>query len=692
MIAEPSRALPSLWQEQKADSLDPVELLVYQSNLLGADPRITNFGGGNTSAKLPETDPLTGETVEVLWVKGSGGDLGSMKRSGLASLYLDKVRALEERFRREGMHEDDVVPLYSHCTFGLNPTASSIDTPLHAFIPRRYVNHFHADACIAIAAAEDSERLTRECYGDEVGWVPWKRPGFELGLLGRDALARNPSIKGLILGSHGIICWADDQREAYELSLRLVNQAQEFIDRAAARKEHGFGREVRERRLPESRRLWLRLLPELRGRVAHEGQRLIGHVDESEPILDFLSREKMEALTALGTSCPDHFLRTKIAPLVIDPPTGDDWVEKLDGALASYRESYAAYYSRCRHEDSPGIRNPNPSVVLIPGMGMATFGKNKQEARITAEFYSRAVEVMRGAEALSRYTALPEQEAFDIEYWWLEENKLLRQPPEKPLSRQIALVTGAAQGIGRATAQRLAEQGACVVLVDLNEEKLADAKAAAGSQAIAVTADVTDAAALEAAFEEALMAFGGVDIVVPNAGNARRGTIANTPDEDYDFLSELLMKAYFRCMRSAADIMIRQGTGGSIVLIASKNGVATGSNAAVYSAAKAFELHLMRTAANDLAGHGIRCNAVNPDAVLQGSGIWSDQWRQETAKSLGIPPEGLEEYYRKRSLLGVTVRPEDVAEAVFWLCSPAASRTTGAVVPVDGGVREGFLR
>lgn len=754
MVSPPAQTIASSWNDERPNGLDPVDLLVYQSNLLGSDTRITNFGGGNTSAKISMPDPLTGEQVEVLWVKGSGGDLGSMRRSGLASLYLSKLLALETKYARsptssQCLTEDEIVDMYPYCTFGMNPTVASIDTPLHAFVGRAFVNHFHADSCIAIAAAADSERLTQECFGEVIGWVPWKRPGFELGLMCRDALAANPTLRGLIMGSHGIICWADDQREVYELSLRLVNQAQAFIagKRPAANADapsandalHPFGRRVADPSLPNSDALWPRILPTLRGRVAFDphpnppppGQdasrqwggteRLIAHVDESDAVLDFLSREKMPALARMGTSCPDHFLRTKIAPLVLPideildlaTPNSTLQTPNLDRALASYRESYAAYYARCKRPDSPPMRNPNPSVVLLPGLGMVAFGKNKQEARVTAEFYCRAIEVMRGAEALSKYTALPEQEAFDIEYWWLEENKLRRQPPEKPLSRHIALVTGAAQGIGRATALKLAEQGACVAMLDLNRERLDEAmqegKAKGlGDQLLAIECDVTldgsdkwddsdnldgsHQSDLSHAFEATVKAFGGLDIVVANAGNARRGTIADTTDEDYDFLADLLMKAYFRTLREASRIMIEQGTGGSIVVVASKNAVATGSNAAVYSAAKAFELHLMRTAANDLAKHQIRANAVNPDAVLQGSGIWTERWREQTARSLGIKPEELEDHYRKRSMLGLEVRPEDIADAVFWLCSRASSRTTGAVIPVDAGVREGFLR
>ncbi len=682
MMTTQTGHLASQWDDSVSATLDEVDLLVYRSNLLGSDPRITNFGGGNTSAKVAMPDPLTGEPVQVMWVKGSGGDLGTMKRAGLASLYLDKVLGLEGKYQG-GLHEDDIVALYNHCTYNLNPTACSIDTPLHAFIPRGHVDHMHADALIAIAAAADGERLTQEAFGGELGWVPWKRPGFELGLMLRDLYASNPSLKGAVMGSHGFICWADSSRECYELTLRLINRAIDFIaERAPARAASLPGATN-----PEQ---WRDLLPKLRGKVTYQGARLIAEIDASPEVMEFLASPKRDELARLGTSCPDHFLRTKIRPMLL---TGDD----LDGALAAYRSDYAAYYERCKRANSPAMRNPNPSVVLVPDMGMVAFGKNKQEARVTAEFYRRAIEVMRGAEAISRYTALPEQEAFDIEYWLLEEAKLKRMPPEKEFSRQIALVTGAAQGIGFATAQRLAEGGACVVMLDLNEEKLGEAVAqlekASPRHVLGVACDVTDGVALNDAFDRTIAHFGGLDICVVNAGNARRGTIADTTDADYAFLSDLLMGAYFTTMRRASQIMLDQGTGGAIVVVASKNGVAVGSNAAVYSAAKAFELHLMRTAANDLAKHGIRANAVNPDAVLQGSGIWSDAWREQTAKSLGITVDELPEYYRKRSMLGVAVEPGHVAEAVCWLASEKrASRTTGATIPVDGGVREGFLR
>lgn len=676
-------SVPNLWANAPTDAVDE---LVYASNLLGSDPRVTNFGGGNTSSKARMTDPLTGEEVEVLWVKASGGDLGSASRTGFASLYQNKVVGLEERYRAEKLHEDEIVPLYPQCVFNLNPAAPSIDTPLHAFVPYRAVSHMHADSVIAVAAAAGSEELTNEIFGGEMGFLPWKRPGFELGLMLRDLIAANPGIKGAMMQSHGFICWADTWKECYDLTIRFINQAAEFIERRSDKP--AFGEVVRERH-PSPEDVLVDLLPTLRGKVAFKGQRLIACVDRSEPVLDFLSRAKMEALTALGTSCPDHFLRTKIRPLVV----GTDPAE-LDGALAKFREGYAAYYERCKRPDSPAMRNPNPSVVLIPGVGMVSFGKNAQEAKVTGQFYRNAIEVMRGAEALSTYTALPEQEAFDIEYWLLEEAKLRRQPPEKELSRQIAVITGAASGIGKATALKMASLGAHCVLLDINEDALVQAHAEVNkvNAATHFRCDVTQPGALAAAYRHAVLTFGGVDIVVANAGNARRGTVAETSPEDYAFLSDLLIKAYFDTLAEATRLMMKQGTGGSIVVVGSKNGVAAGSNSALYSAAKAFELHLMRVTAADFAKHGIRCNAVNPDGVVTGSAIWSDAWKEQTAKSLGISPDDLVDYYAKRSLLGTVVTPDDCAEAICWMASPRSSRTTGAVIPVDGGNKEGFLR
>jgi len=702
-LATQNRVIESKWSDAVASALDPVELLVYRSNLLGSEPSVTNYGGGNTSSKVETCDPLTGEPKLVLWVKGSGGDLRTMQRSGLASLYMDRLMQLEEIRHRRNLHEDEIVALYPHCTFGLNPTAASIDTPLHALLPFAHVDHMHPDAVIAIAASEGAEELTRTVYGDEVGFLPWKRPGFDLAIQLRDLVRERPHLKGVVLGSHGLINWADDPKECYELTLRLINQAAKFIAANAKPSFHPFGDRVREP-VSDARKAWLQVLPILRGCEMFEGKRMIAHWDSSDGVMDFVSRSQMPRLAALGTSCPDHFLRTKIAPMVLDL-SSTDYSDaallrtKIEQSLQSFRNAYREYYERCKRPNSPTMRNPNPSVVLIPGLGMATFGKSKQEAKVTCEFYCRAIEVMRGAETIGKYRALPEQEAFDIEYWLLEEAKLRRQPPEKDLSRQVAIITGGAQGIGLATAIRMASLGASIALLDVNADKLdaaiGQAAAAAGSElsVLGIRCDVTDAAALAAAFEECVLQFGGLDVLVVCAGNARRGTVADTSAEDYDFQRRLLIDATFHSFQNASRVMISQGSGGSIVFVGSKNAVAAGSNAAMYSASKAFGLHLTRTTAVDLAKHGIRSNAVNPDAVLEGSGIWSDAWREQTARSLGIAPDQLEQYYIERSLLRRPVRPDDVAAAIVWLANERESgRTTGCVIPVDAGNREGFLR
>ena len=684
------RQISSQWNDATANSLDPADLLVYASNLLGSDPRITNFGGGNTSYKVKSVDPIMGGEVNVLWVKASGGDLGSAKRANFASLDLDKVLSLK-KLSATGTHEDEIVGLYKHCIFDLNPAAPSIDTPLHALVPFAAVSHMHSDAVIAVAACDRAEALTQEIWGEEMGFLPWKRPGFDLGLMLEKLIEENPGIKGALMQSHGFICWADTWKECYELTLRMINQAQEFIDRHGP--ESAFGGVISDATSAAPESEWL---PMLRGKVAHAGQRLIACIDRDPVTLDFLSREKLGRLSSLGTSCPDHFLRTKICPMVLRGDQLDS--ESMDRELAAFRDGYAAYYERCKRPDSPAMRNPNPSVVLIPGFGMISFGKNAQEAKVTGQFYRNAIEVMRGAETLGNYVALPEQEAFDIEYWLLEEAKLKRMPPEKELSRQVAVITGGAQGIGLATARKMAAMGACVVLLDLNESALesarAEVQAASGVPGSVVTSvcDVTDVSAVSRSFQAAISAFGGVDSLVISAGNARRGSVAETSDEDYDFLSNLLMKGYFIAAREAVRVMQAQGTGGSIVIVGSKNGTATGSGAAIYSAAKAFELHLMRTIAMDHAKDQIRCNAINPDAVLHGSAIWTGEWRKQTAANLGIPEDQLEEHYRKRSMLGVTVSTDDCAQAICWLASSKSSRTTGCVIPVDGGNREGFLR
>lgn len=682
--------IESRWDNSAAPT-DPLDLLVYASNLLGSDPRVTNFGGGNTSSKVHQTDPLTGEDVEVLWVKASGGDLGSAKRNNFASLYEAKVLQLEQIAKQRNLHEDDIVGMYQHTVFNLNPAAPSIDTPLHAFVPFAAVSHMHTDAVISVAASENCEELTKQIYKGEMGLLPWKRPGFDLGLMLRDLIVANPGIKGAMMQSHGFICWADTWQECYELTLRFANQAVEYIE-ANKKTNLPFGSLQ-----PTTTDVDIaELLPILRGKVAYQGKKQVGVLDQSEEVLNFLSGSEMPRLARLGTSCPDHFLRTKIRPLVLEPTTD---LTKIGEAFAAFRKEYQEYYDRCKRDTSPAMRNPNPSVILIPGIGMVSFAKNRQEASVTGQFYRNAIRVMQGAEKLDKYVALTEQEAFDIEYWLLEEAKLKRMPPEKDLSGQVAVVTGGASGIGKATARRLIELGAHVALFDINQDGLAATEKELQGLALTkgvvkgIFCNVTQIDSIKEAFKQTILEFGGLDIVVANAGNARRGSVADTTPEDYALLSDLLMKGYFDTLGEAVKVMLKQGTGGSSVVVGSKNGVAAGNNAALYSAAKAFELHLMRVTAADFAKHGIRCNAINPDGVVTDSAIWSAEWKEQTAKALGIAPEELVEHYAKRSLLGTVVTPDNCAEAICWLANDArSSRTTGCVITVDGGNKEGFLR
>ena len=684
-MATVEESIRNLWNQATAPK-DEVDQLVYASNLLGSDPRLTNYGGGNTSSKTVETDRITGDLVNVLWVKASGGDLGTAARDSFAALKLDSLLNLEGRLD----HEDDAVELYPYCAFGLNRRPPSIDTPLHAFVPARCVSHLHPDSVIAIAASKDAHDLCEKVWKGRLAFLPWKRPGFDLGLQLRDLIRANPNAQGALMASHGLICWAENWHDCYNLTLDLVESAYRFIE------SQGRGRVFATPHAAPSAGAddaWFSLLPKLRGLTTYEGHRLIAHVDQGPQALDFVRSPDLQRLAQMGTSCPDHFLRTKVRPMLLREP------DKLEEALNDYRSGYEKYYKANREPDSPPMRNPNPSVVLVPDLGYVALGKSAKEARVTAEFYGNAIRVMHGAEAVSTYAPLPDSEAFAIEYWALEEAKLRRMPPESELSRQIAVVTGAAQGIGRATAIRFARLGACVALLDINEDKLTetlpDVQLAADSDESvrAIRCDVTDPASLESAFRHVVLAFGGLDVVVVNAGNARRGSVGETSPADYKLLDSLLIKGYFDTVAGAVKILQPQALGGSIVLVGSKNGVAAGSNAALYSAAKAFELHLMRTVAVDYGAAAIRCNAVNPDGVVTGSGIWTDAWKQQTASTLGISPDELIEYYRKRSILGRIVTPDDCAEAIAWLASEhRSSRTTGCVITVDGGNREGFLR
>jgi rhamnulose-1-phosphate aldolase/alcohol dehydrogenase len=690
--------LENRWDETHAATLTPEQRLLYRSNLLGADKRITNFGGGNTSAKLTMTDPLTGEPVRVLWVKGSGGDLGSMKLDGFATLYQDKLLSLEPRYRGVD-HEDEMVGLYPHCTFNLNTRAPSIDTPLHGFIPRAHVDHMHPDAVIAIAAAADGEAITRQIYGDEIGWLSWVRPGFELGMRLQAFVRQHPNARGVVLQAHGLFTWGDTDRDCYETTLDVINRATAWLaeqDRAPP-----FGAEVASPLDAEQRHAAVAILmPIIRGLIS-DGQRKIGHFDDSAAVLEFVGSEKLAPLAALGTACPDHFLRTKIRPLVLDfDPAREDAVAlaaRITPAIEAYRQGYADYYNRCRRLDSPAMRDPNPVVYLVPGVGMITFAADKATARIAGEFYINAINVMREATRVSTYCGLPEQEAFDIEYWLLEEAKLKRMPPPKALAGRVALITGGAGGIGLATARRLAADGACVVICDIDRAALAEAEAGLKRQfgadiARGVWVDVTDEDAIAALFAEAATAFGGIDICVSNAGIASASPIEDTSLAVWTRNMDILSTGYFLVSREAVRLFKAQEIGGSLIFIGSKNAMAPSSGASAYGAAKASELHLARSLAVECAPLKIRVNVVNPDAVLQGSRIWQGEWRNERAQQHKAAPEDLEAVYRERSLLKRSVFPEDIAEAVAWFASDVSSKSTGNILNVDAGHAPAFPR
>ncbi len=699
-MSEQSHRLESRWDDAIASALDEPGKLLYRSNLLGADKRITNYGGGNTSAKVTETDPLTGAPVRVLWVKGSGGDVGTIKIDGFATLYLDKLDALKTIYR--GVEDEDrMVGFLPHCTFALNPRAASIDTPLHGFVPFTHVDHMHPDAIIAIAASKNSRELTKEVFGDEIGWLPWRRPGFQLGLDLAAFVAANPNAKGVVLESHGLFTWGDDAKACYELTLDIINRAIDWL----ATKTEGktvFGGSVATS-LEDAQRhaIAARLMPEIRGRIGRE-ERKLGHFDDQVAVLEFVNSADLKRLGALGTSCPDHFLRTKIRPLILDfDPAADGSLDAvvagLDAALDAYRADYARYYEACRHDNSPAMRDPNPVIFLIPGVGMLSFARDKATARIAGEFYVNAINVMRGASTVSDYQGLPEQEAFDIEYWLLEEAKLQRMPKPKSLAGRVAFVTGGAGGIGRATATRLIAEGACVVLADIDQTALDGAQAdfakRFGADAVrSVKLDVTDEQQVAEAFTQGLVAFGGIDILVSNAGIASSAPVEETDLAMWNRNIDILATGYFLVSREAFRLFRRQKLGGNVVFVASKNGLASSPNASAYCTAKAAEIHLARCLALEGAEGGIRVNTVNPDAVLRGSKIWDGEWREQRAASSKIEVSDLEEHYRKRSLLKVNILPEDVAEAIYFLASDLSAKSTGNIINVDGGNAQSFPR
>src|SRR3954464_15438488 len=677
-------------------AIQAVAELIARSNRLGSDPKNTNYAGGNTSAKGSETDPVTGQPVDLVWVKGSGGDLGTLKESGLAVLRLDRLRSLVDVY--PGVErEDEMVAAFDYCLHGRGGAAPSIDTAMHALVEAPHIDHLHPDSGIALATAADGQALTKECFGDRVAWVDWRRPGFQLGLDIAEVKRANPQAIGVILGGHGITAWGETSEECEANSLEIIRTAETFI--AEHGKAEPFGAVVpgyEALREHDRHARAAALAPVIRG-LASTDRPQLGHYNDSEAVLEFCSREKLTPLAALGTSCPDHFLRTKVRPLVVDLPGTapvEDVVTRLKELHVAYREEYAAYYDRHATPESPAMRGADPAIVLVPGVGMFSFGKDKQTARVAGEFYVNAINVMRGAEAVSRYAPIEESEKFRIEYWALEEAKLQRMPKPKALATRVALVTGAGSGIGKAIAQRLVAEGACVVVADLDAQNATSVAEGIGTtdKAVAAVADVVDPDAVQAAVDTAALAFGGVDLVVNNAGLSISKPLLETTEKDWDLQHDVMAKGSFLVSRAAAKAMIDQGMGGDIVYISSKNSVFAGPNNVAYGAAKADQAHQVRLLAAELGGEGIRVNGVNPDGVVRGSGIFAKGWGAERAKVYGVPEEELGEFYAQRTILKREVLPEHVAAAVFTLTAGDLSHTTGLHIPVDAGVAAGFLR
>lgn len=693
-----SNQIENRWDDATANGMNEAELLRYRSNLLGSDLTLTNFAGGNTSAKVMTPDPLTGEEVEVLWVKGSGGDLGSMGMEGFATFYQEKLESLKGKYRGVD-YEDEMVAYLPYCTFNNNPRAGSIDTPLHAFIPRPHVDHLHPDACIAIAAATESEAKTNEIFGDEIGWVPWKKPGFELGLMLEVEYNKNPDQKGIILGSHGLFTWGNSAKESYETTLDIIQKATDHL--AANAEDAPFGGEIKAALDADTRNsIAQTLMPIFRGKLS-EDQNKIGHFNDSAEVLQFVGSAKCRELAAMGTSCPDHFLRTKICPLVVDVDPAEiteaAFIEKVDALFAEYKAGYEAYYDRCKHDDSPAIRDAYPIVILIPGVGMFTYAKDKATARISGEFYVNAINVMRGASSISEYQGLPEQEAFDIEYWLLEEAKLQRMPKPKELSGKVALVTGGAGGIGSAICRRFLNEGACVIVADFDVEATKTTVAALQADygkdnVTSANFDVTDEEAVIASIKAAGVDFGGIDILVSNAGIATSAPFEETTGALWNKNIAVMATGYFLVSRESFKMMKAQGIGGSIVFISSKNALVASKNASAYCTAKSAELHLARCIALEGAALGIRVNTVNPDAVLQGSKIWKGDWKKERAEAYGLTEDELDMHYINRSMLKRPVLPEDIAEGVYFFASSHSDKSTGNILNVDAGVEGAFTR
>jgi rhamnulose-1-phosphate aldolase/alcohol dehydrogenase len=672
-----------------------VTAMLTRANRLGSDPTVTNYGGGNSSCKAPTTHPATGEPVTLLYVKGSGGDLGTLQYKGLAVLELERLRSLDDRYRGQE-HEDEMVDLFGFCAFGPGGAAPSIDTPMHALVHLTHVDHLHPDSVIALAAAADGERLVRECYGGRVAWVPWIRPGWELGRIQRD-LAAQGDVEGVVLGGHGLTTWGGTSEQCEERALRLIREAADFISRTG--KEQPFGAQRRDRQpLPDAQRRERAALlaPLLRG-VASKDAPMVGHFRDDPVVLDFLSSEALDRLVPLGTSCPDHFLRTKVRPLLLDTAPDaplEDVTQRLAELHQDYRREYREYYERHATPDSPPMRGADPAIVLVPGVGMFSYGGDKQTARIAGEFYVNAINVMRGAEALSTYAPVDEAEKFRVEYWQLEERKLRLRPRPKSLATRVAFVTGGASGIGRATCLALAAEGACVVVADRDVEGAEQlAKELGGpDKAVAVPVDVSDEGSIKAAIDAACLAFGGIDLVVNNAGLSKSAKLEDTTTEVWDLQFDVMARGSFLVSREAARVLRRQGLGGDIVYIASKNAVFAGPANIAYSSAKAAQAHQVRLLAAELGEIGVRVNGVNPDGVVRGSGIFAGGWGAQRAKLYGVPEEDLGKYYAQRTLLKQEVLPEHVASAVVALANGSLARTTGLLVPVDSGVPQAFLR
>ena len=688
-----------LWQTRAARKFngDEIELFLYRSNLLGADLRITNYGGGNTSCKTVEKDPLTGTPVEVMWVKGSGGDLGTLNREGIAGLYLDKLRSLKQAYRGPE-HEDAMVKMYYHCLFDLDSRAPSIDTALHALLPYPHIDHLHPDAVIAVAASKNSRNLTRKIWDGALGWIPWQRPGYDLALKLEECLHQNPGIRGILLAGHGLFTWGETSHACYNNSLEVIETAASYLNNRIRQNKSVFGGSKRKSDPAARRRKKAAFLgPLLRG-FCSSNNPMVGHFTDDPRVLEFINSKHLRKLAPMGTSCPDHFLRTKIQPLVLSVPDEiyptiiESLKPKIRSQFEQYRSTYADYYKVCRHQDSPAMRDPNPVVILYPGVGMFTFAKNKQTARVAAEFYINAINVMRGAEAISKYTALSRQEAFNIEYWQLEEDKLRRQPTPKPLSGKVAFITGAGGGIGKAVALKLVAEGACVFLTDINQQHLTETMLEFTVDAAAsAVCDVTNPKSIRRAFAEACRAFGGVDILVHSAGLAISKSLLETTESDWEVLQNVLVKGQFLVTQEAVRIMRTQDLGGDIINIASKNGIASGPNNVGYGTAKAAQQHMTRLLAAELGASKIRVNTINPDGVIVGSRIWQGTWAEGRAKAHNIRVDELPEHYGQRNLLGEIILPKDVADAVFSFVA-ILNKTTGATLSVDGGMTSAFVR